>query len=191
MASKSLLERGFKAKAERLSESFRNELAISKFDPLDAFDLAKHLKIQVFSVFELKDDLKPEDYARLSDPGKFSAMWMPNSDNEKIIIHNNFHSKKRQQSNLMHELAHVILGHEIPAEQARLCFLLRLHYYNPVHEEEAKYLGGCLQITRPGLLWSVKKGDSEAEISEYYVASTEMVSYRLRITGVLRQRLNY
>ncbi len=191
MASKSLLERGFKAKAERLSESFRSELGISKFAPLDAFDLARHIKIPIFSVIELKDDLQPKDYARLSDPSKFSAVWMPNSENEKIIIHNNFHSKKRQQSNLMHELAHVILGHEIPEEQARLCFLLGLHYYNPVHEEEAKYLGGCLQITRPGLLWAVKKGDSEAEISDYYVASTEMVSYRIRITGVLRQRSNY
>lgn len=191
MASKSLLERGFKAKAERLSEKFRNELAISKFAPLDAFDLAKHLEIPIFSVLELKDDLQPTQYDRLSDPKKFSAVWMPNCDNEKIIIHNNFHSKKRQQSNLMHELAHIILGHEIPDEQARLCFLLGLHYYNPVHEEEAKYLGGCLQITRPGLLWCIKNGDSESEISEYYVASTEMVSYRLRITGVLRQRSSY
>lgn len=191
MASKSLLERGFKARAERLSESFRSELGISKFAPLDAFDLAKHLKISIFSVLELKDDLQHKDYARLSDPSKFSAVWMPNSENEKIIIHNNFHSKKRQQSNLMHELAHIILGHEIPDEQAKLCFLLGLHYYNQVHEEEAKHLGGCLQITRPGLLWALKKGDSEIEMSEYFNASTEMVSYRLRVTGVLRQRSNY
>lgn len=191
MASKSLLKRGFKAKAERISENFRIELGISKFAPLDAFELANHLKITVFSVAELKDDLQSKDYVRLSDPSQFSAVWMPNSENEKIIIHNNFHSTKRQQSNLMHELAHIILGHEIPEEQAKLCLLLGLHYYNPVHEEEAKYLGGCLQITRPGLLWAIKKGHSEAEISEYYVASTEMVSYRLRITGVLRQTSNY
>lgn len=191
MASKSLLERGFKAKAERLSERFRSELGISKFAPLDAFDLAKHLKIEIFSVLDLKDELHSKDYARLSDPDKFSAMWMPNADNEKIILHNNFHSKKRQQSNLMHELAHIILGHEIPEEQARLCSQLGLHYYNPLHEEEAKYLGGCLQLTKPALLWAIKKGDSEAEISEYYVASTEMVKYRLRITGVVRQRSTY
>lgn len=191
MASRSLLERGFKAKAERLSESFRSRLGILKVDPLDAFDLAKHLGIPIYSVSELKDELQPNHYVRLSDPSEFSAVWMPNSENEKIIIHNNFHSKKRQQSNLMHELAHIILKHEIPEEQARLCFLLGLHYYNPVHEEEAKYLGGCLQITRPGLLWAIKKGDSEFEISEYYVASTEMVSYRLRITGVLKQRSSY
>lgn len=191
MASKSLLKRGFKAMAERLSESFRTELGISKFAPLDAFDLAKHLKIQIFSVLELKDDLNVKDYARLSDPDSFSAMWMPNSDNEKIILHNNFHSGKRQQSNLMHELAHIILGHEIPEEQARLCSQLGLHYYNPVQEEEAKYLGGCLQLTKPALLWATKKGDSEAVISDYYVASTDMVKYRLRITGVLRQRSSY
>jgi Zn-dependent peptidase ImmA (M78 family) len=113
---------------------------------------------------------------------------MLNSGNEKIILHNNFHSKKRQQSDLMHELSHVILGHEIPEEQAKLCAQLGLHYYNPVHEEEAKFLGGCLQITRLGLLWALKKGDSESEISDYYIASNDLVSYRLHITGVVRQK---
>jgi len=190
--AKSVLVRGFKAKAERLSESFRRELGLSSIAPLDAFDLAKHLKITVFSVLEFKDSLLPEDYIKLSDPnGKFSAMWMQNCENEKIIIHNNFHSKKRQQSNLMHELAHVILGHDIPEDQARLCFSLGLHSYNPVHEEEAKYLGGCLQITRTGLLWAIDRGDSQAEMSDYYVASPDMVKYRLGITGVLRQRSSY
>jgi hypothetical protein len=189
--AKTLLERGFKAKAQRISENFRSELGLSKFDPLDAFDLATHLKVPIFSVLELKDDLQCEHYARLSNPDTFSAVWMPNSKNQKQVIHNNFHSKKRQQSNLMHELAHIILDHEIPDEQARLCLLLGLHYYNPKHEEEAKYLGGCLQITRPGLLWALKKGDSEDEMSDYFNASRDMVNYRLRITGILRQRSNY
>jgi hypothetical protein len=40
---------GFKAQAERLSEKYRTELGISKFDPLDAFNLAAHLQIPMSS----------------------------------------------------------------------------------------------------------------------------------------------
>jgi Zn-dependent peptidase ImmA (M78 family) len=191
MPSKSVLKRGFKAKAERISESYRKELGISKFDPMDAFQLAEHLNIPIVGVDHLSCDLQNDHYNSLRNLDKFSAMWMPNEDNDKIIIHNNYHSLKRQQSNLMHELAHIILNHEIPDEQARLCQLLGLHYYNNEHEQEAKYLGGCLQITRPGLLWALKNNYSESRMSEYYTASLEMVNYRIKVTGVLRQRANY
>jgi Zn-dependent peptidase ImmA (M78 family) len=188
--SKSLLQRGFKARAERIAESYRDKLGISKFDPLNAFDLATHLGVPVVGVVDLRGDLGDDNYSRLSNKDKFSAMWMPNEDGDKIILHNNFHSLKRQQSNLMHELAHIILDHRIPEEQARLCAMLGLHYYNEEHEQEARHLGGCLQITRPGLLWALKKGYSETEISEHYTASLDMVQFRLRITGVLKQRAN-
>lgn len=191
MPGKSLLQRGFKAKAERISESYRDELGISKFDPLDAFDLANHLNIPVVGVKDLHRDLGSENYSRVSNVDKFSAMWMPNEDGDKLIIHNNFHSLKRQQSNLMHELAHIILGHSIPEEKAKLCHLFGLHYYNEEHEQEAKHLGGCLQITRPGLLWALKSGYTEMEISDHYKASIDMVQYRIRVTGVRKQRANY
>lgn len=187
MAGKSLVDRGFKANAERLSERYRSELGLSKFAPLDAFQLADHLKVPVFCVDDFTE-LPDEKLRRLQDPSQFSAMWMPNEDGDRIIIHNNHHSPKRQQSNVMHELAHIIQGHEIPEEAAKLCLLYGLHYYNAKQEEEAKLLGACLQITRPGLLWSLKRNLTEDEISEYYRASTDMVSFRLKTSGVLRQR---
>lgn len=186
MPSKSVLPRGFKADAERMAEMYRAELGISKFDPLDAFKLAEHLDVPIFSVDEaFSDNLDHPRYQFMSDINRFSAMWMPNEDGEKIIIHNTNHSKYRQQSNLMHELAHIIRNHEIPEESARLCAQLNLIYYNPLHEQEAKHLGGCLQITTPGLRWAFKRYTVE-QISEYYCASTEMVNYRLGITGTKR-----
>jgi len=141
MPSKSVLQRGFKAEAERLSERYRTELGVSKFSPLDAFKLANHLGIDVYTVdeaFEGNEHLPA--YLKMCDPDQFSAMWMSNENDEKIIIHNSKHSVYRQQSNIMHELAHVIRKHEIPDEQARLCSLFNLHYYNPLHEQEAKFL---------------------------------------------------
>jgi len=188
MPSKSVLPRGFMAEAERISESYRAEMGISKFDPLDAFCFAEHLNIRVFSVAEVYADASDHpSYAAMCDPAKFSAMWMTNSEGDKIIIHNHNHSTYRQQSNLMHELAHIIRKHTVPPQSASLCAQFGLHYYNLLHEQEAKYLGGCLQITRPGLLWANKNLHSFENISEYYSASVDMVKYRMSITGVTKQ----
>ena len=188
MPSKSLLDRGFPSKAEKISEQYRSTLGISKFDPLDAFSLASYLKVTIFGIDELASDLVEKDFTILKNPEKFSAMWMPNDIGKKIILHNTCHSEKRQQSNLMHELAHIILEHNIPNELAQLCFTFGLHYFNPKHEQEAKYLGGCLQITRPGLQWALKHSFSEDQMSDYYNASVDMIKYRLNVTGVLVQR---
>ena len=188
MPSKFKFKHGFKADAERLSERYREELGLSKFDPLDALLLAKHVAIPVVTIDEFNNDLPLTFLKTLRDTRKFHAMWMSNEENDKFIIHNNYHSPKRQQSNLMHELAHVILKHNISQEAAQLCFLTGLHYFNVQQEQEAKFLGGCLQISRSGLLWAKKKNLSDHEISDYYNASLEMVTYRLNISGVLIQR---
>ncbi len=39
-----------------------------------------------------------------------------------------------------------IRKHEIPEEIKKIALPLDLHYYNPVHEQEAKYLGGCCKL---------------------------------------------
>jgi Zn-dependent peptidase ImmA (M78 family) len=185
MPGKSEFRYGFKAEAERLAVQYRAELKISKFDPLDALDLAEHLEIPVYSVDEFEGEISDEQLNQLRDTNRFSAMWLPNSDGEKIIVHNNYHSAKRQQSNLMHELAHIILKHEISEQAARLCFEIGLHYYNKEQEMEAKFFGSCLQISKPGLLWATKTKNIE-QISDYYNASVDMVQYRINSLGLRR-----
>ena len=189
MPSKSVLARGFMAEAERISEKYRIDLGVSKFDPLDAFELAEFLNVDIFTVDEIYEH-QPDhpNYCRLSDPDKFCAMWTPNAHGQPVIIHNDRHSPFRQQSNLMHELAHIIRKHTVPEESAVLCARLGLHYFNAVHEQEAKYLGGCLQITRPGLQWGIKNLGTIENISEYFCASVDMVKYRMGITGVSKQQ---
>jgi Zn-dependent peptidase ImmA (M78 family) len=188
MASSSF-KRGFKTQAEKISEGLRKELNLSVFKPLDAFSLAEYLRIGIFTVDEIFEDAPHHPYRlKMLNPDDFSAMWLPNYLGEKIIVHNPSHSAYRQQSNLMHELAHVICKHEVPLEQARLCAKLGLHYYNTLQENEAKYLGGCLQIPRPGLMWALNQGYTPEQISEHFHASIDMVNYRTNISGIAKQR---
>jgi Zn-dependent peptidase ImmA (M78 family) len=185
--SKSILPRGFVPEAEQLSESYRKELGLSIFAPLDAFKLAAHLDVPIRCV---KDCLSEEDSLKLigtkAFPKDFSAIRTKNCDGHDIIIHNSNNSPLRQQSDLMHELAHVIRKHDQSSEVKRLCYLLKLQSTNLVQEEEARYLGACLQMTKAGLFWAFKRNFTHEQISTYFSASLEMVNYRVRISGVAK-----
>jgi Zn-dependent peptidase ImmA (M78 family) len=187
MSSKDDFQRGFKARAEKWGISVRKDLNLAEHDPLDAILLAEHFGISIFSIDQIFDDYQTHPaYKTLKSKDGFNAVLMSNYEGEKIIIHNTNQSAKRQQSNLMHELAHVILKHDVNSESARIAKQYGLKYVDTAHENEAKYLGGCLQICRPALLWAVKSM-TEAQMSEYYSASAEMVKYRLRVSGVFKQ----
>lgn len=191
MPSKSLLQRGFKTKAEELAVKYRENLGLSKFKPLDAFKLAEHLDVSIFTVDEIFEgnELHPS-HAKMNDKEMFDAMWMQNAYGDKIILYNPNHSKCRQQSSLMHEMAHLILKHEIPEEISKVCMMYNLHYYNKVQEQEAKFLGACLQLTKASLMWALKENWTHEKISEYYSASIDMVRFRLYSSGAIKQR-NY
>ncbi len=180
----SLLRHGFKADAERTSERLRKELNLSKFAALSAFSLAEHLGVTIAGMTEI---LPQEEFNKLNDTSgnqKFSALLFRNEDDDPVVLHNDLDSTYRQQSNIMHELAHFLCSHEVPEEIRNINIPFNLRYYNEVHEAEAKYLGGCLQIPKPGLLWKRKEKRTEGEISEYYSASVDMVKYRLNVLGL-------
>lgn len=182
MTKKSILPRGFKSQAERLSKDYRTQLKLKDTDPLCAFKLARHLDIIVAPMESL---LSQSEITILRD--NFNALWFNNIDDDKVIIYNNFQSAYRQQSNLMHEIAHIIRKHERPEYIKSMSLPLNLYYYNELHEEEAKYLGACLQIPREGLLQALRQRWTEANISEHFTASPQMVKYRINSTGVLNQ----
>lgn len=192
MAKTSLLPRGFKAEADRIASSYRSELGLRVHEPLSGFTLAEHLKVKVFTPLEFHLDaaeLKNIAGAQNIDTG-WSAVTLKTKSENKIIIHNHLHPPVRQQSNLMHELAHIICNHQDPEEHGSGLYGL-MRPFNKQQEEEANYLGATLQITRDGLLWALKQGMSEADIGEYYTASPIMVKFRINSTGVKRQLRYY
>lgn len=189
VAKKSLLPRGFKAEAERTAVKFRKELELEPHSPLCGFALAKHLNISVYTACDFygpNTDLTPLVGTNTKDSG-WSALTMNVSNGEKIIIHNHLHASTRQQSDLMHELAHIICNHSSPDLYKNINLPDFMRGFDAQQEEEAKYLGSTLQISREGLIWAIKKRMDVPAIAEHYNASTSMVNLRINSTGVKKQ----
>lgn len=186
---KKKLRHGFKAEAERISLRLRQEMGLKDYSPLDAFELAEHLSIPIFSPAGL--GLSQTDINHLLGSSGWSAFTIINKRGVKVVVHNNLQSNPRQQSNIMHELSHILCKHSNAStvdlyKEYNLPSYMR--EFDESQEAEAIYLGGCLQLPRASLLWSIgSQSMSKKEISGYYTASSEMVTFRINTTGVKYQ----
>lgn len=181
------MRRGFKTWAEKLALEQRNKLNLGDVSPLPARLLADHLGVFIVSPKDLPG-LSPKILNQVLgvDPKSWSAITFER-DGCTIIIHNTTHSPRRQESNLMHEIAHILLEHQ-PSQIIKDDYInIPLRTYNSKQEEEAVWLGGCLQLPRKALLWSIRRGMNNSMIVAHFGASLDLVRYRRQVTGVDRQ----
>ncbi|MDJ1485949.1 ImmA/IrrE family metallo-endopeptidase [Cytophagaceae bacterium YF14B1] len=151
---------------------------------MPARKLATHLGVRIVSPLSIKG-LTQNAIEAITDPDSgFSAVTIL-AQPTPFIIYNHKHTPARQESDLMHELAHLIEDHS--PVSFTMMGKLPCRSFNPSHESEAEWLGGCLQICRDGLVWAIREGLSDSEIAEHFGASLEMVQFRRRMTGVDRQ----
>jgi Zn-dependent peptidase ImmA (M78 family) len=181
------MRRGFKAWAESIASEKRIGMGLQPHSPLPARLLASKLGVEVVAPAEIPG-MTPLWIRQLLevDPSAWSALTLPRKQGSMVIL-NVSHSARRQESDLMHELAHLLCGHE-PGGMVHLngaSFALRTN--NPVQEEEAVWLGGCLHLPRRALLWAIGANMSAEEMSEHFKASPELVRMRRSLTGVDRQ----
>ena len=180
------MKRGFKAEAERHAAFYRNELLLKERDPLPARDLAVHLKITLMTPSEIPgitDELL--DVLLITGKNNWSAAILKCGEKE-FIIYNPTHSPYRQESDIMHEIAHSICKHEFNELETTVAGgIIPLRKYNKDQEDEAEWLGACLQLPRTALFYYYKiKKLKVPEISQLFNASEKMVNYRLGISGV-------
>lgn len=175
----SLLVRGFKAEAERISATLRQELGLCVHEKMCAFKLATHLGIDVHSI----KSLRPHDNGRYTD---WSALLMKNHKDKPVILYNPYHSEARTQSDLMHEIAHFLRKHPLPSHDTFKDIPFDLVVKNPEHEEEAKWLGATLQIPKDGMLWCLKNNMTVSQISVHFTASFSMTTMRYNTLGFSR-----
>ena len=178
------MKRGFKTQAEQQARDYRQALAIHDSQPLPAKSLAGHLGIHVMTPDEIPglDSLYSGQLSNRNSKWSAAAVVIP-EQNREFIIYNSAHSRPRQESDIMHEIAHIICKHA--AVNSEINGSLRS--YDKEQEEEARYMGACLQITRVGLLWALRRGMTREQIAKHFLASIDLVRYRQNVPGADKQ----
>lgn len=87
----------------------------------------------------------------------------------------------------MHELAHILLGHDPARVDVAEDGSLVLFTYDTDQEDEAKWLAACLLLPRAALLVIRKQGGDLKSAAKDYGVSQVMLQYRLNVTGVGHQ----
>jgi len=179
------MRHGFKAEAEQKSKRFRKKLGLDVTDPLPARNLASHLDVLVMPPGNLPNAPDTLVNTLTKRDNDWSAATIIGCE-QSLIIYNPAHSKRRQESDLMHELSHLIEEHE-PQGIETFNGRLLSRSYDEEQEKEAAWLGGCLQLPRTAVFKAAQEGMNNSEIGECYCASEQMVRYRRNVTGVNKQ----
>jgi hypothetical protein len=178
------LKRGFKAEANRISLRLRRSLGLTPEAPINLDALARHLKIArqievIIVPLSRFRDVYPDAVRQLSviDPGAFSATTVRCGPKRYVIVHNDSHDEGRQQTNIAHELAHLLLEHP---------FTLPIDTYGCRNidrdiEDEATWLGATILISDEAALHIVKSGMSTDTARRTYLVSEPVL--RMRING--------
>ena len=180
------MERGFKSRCEAMARSLRIELGLAPTAPLPVEQLASYLNVSIWSVHEIgisKDDL----HQLVSvDPDSWSAVTVSVAGRDAVIV-NPDHRGGRYSSDVMHELSHLLLGHE----PSKMVFTadadLALRGYDPSAEEEANWLAAALLLPRDALVRIKSSHMPDQSVYDEYRVSRRLLAFRMNVTGVTRQ----
>jgi Zn-dependent peptidase ImmA (M78 family) len=179
-----VLRRGFKSQCERRSVELRRILTLGPLDPLLAADVAQHYNVVVWHPEQITG-VPIADIQHLLGAGReeWSGFTL-RIEGRHLVVLNSAQSARRRNSVLMHELAHIILGHELSSAM----FTDGGHFvpsnYDQDQEHEAAWLGGTLLLPRPALLWMRRQRMSDEEAATHFGVSPDLLRWRIRMTGI-------
>jgi Zn-dependent peptidase ImmA (M78 family) len=178
------MRRGFKSEAERLAVSIREGLGCSDDEPAPLDRVAQEVGAKMIAADKLVDRSRLEELEALQADA-FSAATFRRSNGDRFIVYNPLHSVGRTRSNQAHEIAHIVLDHNVRTIER--IGALKFLTCDIEQEEEADWLGGCLLLPRSLLLKAAQSGMDAAQIAETYQTSEPMARFRLNTSGVLVQ----
>lgn len=182
MKTNNVFARGFKSWCENVAIQQRRELKLKTTEPLDPQLLAKHLRINVWTA-EQVPGFDPVCLKVLTedDPNSWSAITICTGTSDLIVV-NPTHQGGRRASDIMHEISHIIIGHEPARVDITEDGLLILNMYDKKQEEEAKWLSGCLLLPRDVLLLIRRERLNKEVAAARFGVSVPMLTFRLNMT---------
>ena len=176
------LPHGFKTWCENSAGGYRRELSLARTSPIDPRSLAAHLEITVWGPADIPGlDAKVVRHLMASD--SWSAATLRNGDASLIIV-NTGHAPTRQNSSIVHEIGHIVLGHEPAKMYITPDGAMMMSEYNPENEEEADWFSAAVLVPRDALLDLVAREVSDRDAAKLYGVSLSLYQMRRNRTGV-------
>jgi hypothetical protein len=177
------LRRGFKANANRISVRLRRGQGARPEAPIDLNVLVTKLSIGVIPLSEFKAQF-PQAVQQLTmrDSGAFSAATLPPNENGKrILVLNDSHDLRRQNSNIAHEIAHILLGHPFtfPIDGSGSRNIDR------ELEEEANWLGPTILVSDEAALHIVQSELPTDTACMHYKVTEPVLRMRINASGAM------
>ena len=174
------LRRGFKASANRISLRLRRGLGLLPEAPIDLRAIALKLSVPVVPLTSFRDAY-PQAIKQLTlvDPGSFSAATVPFEDGRRAIVYNDSHDPGRQNNDIAHELAHILLGHQstLPIDPRGKRLI------DHGIEEEAGWLGGTILISNEAATHIVRMKMGTQAACGLYGVSLPLLQMRCNLSG--------
>jgi Zn-dependent peptidase ImmA (M78 family) len=145
--------------------------------------LAEHLGVIIKTPNEIEGLSKESSELLLNgEASTWSAVTLSLGD-KHVVIYNPSHAKSRQSNDIMHELSHIIIGHQ-PQQMHSYELGLLLRHYNADQENEADWLAGTLLLPRDALVKIKFSKMDHDQAAKFYGTSKRLLDWRLNSTGV-------
>ncbi len=180
------LRRGFKAWCERAAAGYRRDLGLRPEDALNPLRLAGLLSVLVITPEVLTGlSASAAQHLCVTDADSWSAVTLIEGSKQLVIL-NPSHSTARKNSDLAHELSHIILEHKPTQVFLGLNDALLIREFDRTQEAEAECLSSVMLVPRDALLALVPINDDEIAAQQLGV-STQLFRMRRNVSGVERQ----
>ncbi len=172
---------------EQQAQQLRTLTGVTAEQPLNPYRLAQRARIHVITPEELAGlSVEARQQLLINDPDAWSGGTIgPLPDGWRLVILNPRHSDRRNVATLMEEVCHVFLNHtptriNTAAGNGSISF----RDYNEEDEEAAYAVGAAALIPYQMLRPAVEQGLKAEQIAGRYGVSTELVEYRIKVTGL-------
>ena len=166
-------------------------------DPVDTEALAKMVGLCLVDANLALEDFSPADRHHLlvTAADRWSGGVLPEClpDGTRICILNPTHPVRRNRITLMEEIVHIYRKH-VPTGFRDVMPGLRVRDYDASQETEAYGVGAAVLLPWNFFFHEINAGKSAAEIADSYEVKSQLVEYRIKITGatnLYRSRLRH
>jgi len=170
---------------EREAQRFRAYLGIAADDPVDGYEVAEWMGVDVRypdGLSYLLDDARRALVHEYSD--EWSGMTFHLPDGIVVVVLNPTHSPRRRHATLMEEVGHLHLAHKPTTLAADVATGAMRRTYHKRLEQEAYWFGGAVLAPKGGLHMIYKRGGTIDEAADHYGVSTDLVRFRSNLHGL-------